>query len=100
MTQAVRQAVPLPTPRKRWKPENWREVGSCRDSDPNLFYPLGRGREALEQIEEAKAICRTCPSQEACLDFALTFRQALGVWGGASAEERREIRRGGRAVAS
>ena len=93
MNQAVRQAVTFPTPRKRWKPGNWREVGSCRDSDPNLFYPLGRGREALEQIDEAKAVCRTCPSREPCLDFALTFRQALGVWGGTSAEERRQILR-------
>jgi WhiB family transcriptional regulator, redox-sensing transcriptional regulator len=96
MNQALRQAVTFPTARKRWKPENWREVGSCRDSDPNLFYPLGRGREALEQIEEAKAVCRTCPSREPCLDFALTFRQALGVWGGTSAEERRQILRGRR----
>jgi WhiB family redox-sensing transcriptional regulator len=95
MDQALR-SVSLPIPRGRWTPEHWREVGSCRDSDPNLFYPVGRGQEALEQIEEAKAICRSCPSREPCLDFALNFRQALGVWGGTSAEDRRQILRGRR----
>jgi WhiB family redox-sensing transcriptional regulator len=100
MDQAHR-SVSLPVPRGRWTPEHWREVGSCRDSDPNLFYPVGRGRDALEQIEDAKAICRTCPSREPCLQFALSFRQVLGIWGGTSAEERRQLARERReAVAS
>ncbi|MDQ1506493.1 MAG: WhiB family transcriptional regulator, redox-sensing transcriptional regulator [Actinomycetota bacterium] len=90
MDQALRW-ISLPVPRRPWTPEDWREVGSCRDSDPNLFYPVGRGRDALEQIEEAKAICRTCPSREPCLEFAVTFRQVLGIWGGTSAEERRQV---------
>ena len=90
MDQALRW-ISLPVPRRRWTPEHWREVGSCRDSDPNLFYPVGRGRDALEQIEEAKAICRTCPSREPCLEFALTFCEVLGIWGGTSAEERRQL---------
>jgi WhiB family transcriptional regulator, redox-sensing transcriptional regulator len=82
--------------RRRWAPVDWHEAGSCRDSDPNLFYPIGRGRAALEQTEEAKAICRTCPSREPCLDFAVTSRQMLGIWGGTSAEERRQLIRGPR----
>jgi WhiB family redox-sensing transcriptional regulator len=90
MDQALRWTS-LPAQRRRCTPEHWREVGSCRDSDPNLFYPVGRGRDALEQIEEAKAICRTCPSRAPCLEFALTFHQVLGIWGGTSAEERRQL---------
>jgi WhiB family redox-sensing transcriptional regulator len=87
--------------REKWAPENWREVGSCRDSDPNLFYPLGRGRSALEQTEVAKLVCRACPSREPCLTFALATRQDLGIWGGTSPEDRRELIRGRRrAVAS
>lgn len=72
-------------------PESWRDAGYCRDKDPNLFYPLGRGRAALEQIEVAKAFCRTCPSREPCLDFALAAGQQLGIWGGTSPEERRVL---------
>jgi WhiB family redox-sensing transcriptional regulator len=85
----------------RRRAENWRAVGSCRDSDPNLFYPLGRGHPSLEQTEVAKSICRACPSREPCLAFALATRQDLGVWGGTSPEERRElIRARRRAIAS
>jgi WhiB family redox-sensing transcriptional regulator len=79
------------------RPTGWRESGSCHDSDPNLFYPLGRGVAALEQIEEAKTLCRTCPSQEPCLAFALSTHQELGVWGGMSADERRRLLRSRRA---
>lgn len=75
------------------RPTGWRELGSCHDSDPNLFYPLGRGVAALEQIEEAKTLCRTCPSREPCLAFALSTHQELGVWGGMSADERRRLLR-------
>ncbi len=80
----------------RWSPAQWRDAGSCRDSDPNLFYPLGRGRAAREQAEVAKVLCRTCPSREPCLSFALATGQALGVWGGTSPEDRRIILGGGR----
>ena len=69
--------------------ENWRDAGLCRDENPNLFYPIGRGRAALDQAEEAKAVCLVCPSREPCLAFALATRQELGVWGGTSPEERR-----------
>jgi WhiB family redox-sensing transcriptional regulator len=84
-------------PRPEWTPGRWRDVGNCRHSDPNLFYPLGRGVAAFEQAEDAKAICRTCPSQEPCLAFALATSQDLGVWGGMSADERRRLLRSRRA---
>ena len=57
--------------------------GTPRDKDPNVFYPLGRGHVAVEQIEVAKAFCRTCPAKEPCLAYALAAGQQLGIWGGA-----------------
>lgn len=69
----------------------WRDVGLCRDKDPNLFYPLGGGRAAVGQAEVAKAYCHGCPSREPCLDFALASNQQLGIWGGTSPDERRLI---------
>ena len=71
--------------------ESWRDAGLCRDKDPNLFYPLGRGRTAAQQVEVAKAFCLVCPSREPCLTFALATGQELGVWGGTSPEERRRL---------
>lgn len=90
-------AVPAPS---HWTSENWRAVASCRDSDPNLFYPLGRGLAALEQAAVAKLVCRACPSREPCLSFALATHQELGVWGGTSPEERRQLLRQRRSSAA
>jgi ABC-type transporter Mla MlaB component len=53
--------------------QSWRDVGLCRDKDPNLFYPLGKGRGTVQQAEVAKAFCLVCPSREPCLAFALAF---------------------------
>jgi WhiB family redox-sensing transcriptional regulator len=41
----------------------------------------------------AKGICASCVVQVACLDHALTRREKVGVWGGATERERRRILR-------
>jgi WhiB family redox-sensing transcriptional regulator len=38
-------------------------------------------------------VCRSCPSQQPCLEFALSTNQDSGVWGATSEEERRKLRR-------
>jgi WhiB family redox-sensing transcriptional regulator len=73
--------------------EDWREKASCRSVDPDLFFPVGTTGLALDQIEQAKAVCRACPSVEPCLEFALSTNQESGVWGATSEEERRKLRR-------
>jgi WhiB family redox-sensing transcriptional regulator len=73
--------------------DDWRDHAACRDTDPEVFFPTGTTGAAIEQIEQAKAICRECPVQAPCLDFALNTNQDSGVWGGTSEEERRKIRR-------
>ena len=78
---------------------DWRAVAACREADPDLFFPVGTTGAALRQIETAKAVCRSCPSLDACLEFALTTGQDAGVWGATSEEERRAIRRARRRAA-
>jgi WhiB family redox-sensing transcriptional regulator len=73
--------------------DDWRELSACRDTDPDLFFPVGTTGPAIEQIDTAKAVCRTCDVQQACLEFALTTNQDSGIWGGTSEEERRVLRR-------
>ena len=76
-----------------WDVEDWRERASCRNVDPDLFFPVGTTGIALDQIEQAKAVCRTCPGMEPCLEFALATNQESGVWGATSEEERRKLRK-------
>jgi WhiB family transcriptional regulator, redox-sensing transcriptional regulator len=73
--------------------DEWRDLALCRDTDPDLFFPVGTTGQALVQIEHAKQVCGECPVTEACLDYALDTNQDSGVWGGLSEEERRVIRR-------
>lgn len=49
----------------------------CRQEDPELWFA-----EAPDDVEFAKALCGTCPVQEACLEGALRRREPWGVWGG------------------
>ncbi|MEP6295896.1 MAG: WhiB family transcriptional regulator [Ilumatobacter sp.] len=57
-------------------------IGRARCSDgrgtlAHLFF----SDEDLD-IARAKAICRTCSLQVTCLERAITFHEAYGVWGG------------------
>lgn len=71
----------------------WRAGASCRDTSPELFFPIGTTGQAIDQIEAAKQVCMGCPSQEPCLEFALASNQDSGVWGATSEEDRRHLRR-------
>lgn len=73
--------------------DDWRSLAACRDTDPDLFFPVGTTGPAIEQIENAKKVCMTCEARQPCLEFALTTNQDSGIWGGTSEEERRKIRR-------
>ncbi len=73
--------------------DDWRDHAACRDTNPDLFFPVGTTGPAIEQIAQAKAVCGECPSQSACLEFALVTNQDSGVWGGTSEEERRKLRK-------
>lgn len=71
----------------------WRRSAACRDIDPAVFFPVGFTGHAVQELAEAKAVCRRCPVRLACLQFALTSNQECGVWGGYDEEERRVLRR-------
>ena len=72
---------------------SWRNNAACRDTDPQLFFPVGTTGPAVNQIEQAKGVCDACSSKDVCLQFALRTNQDTGVWGGTSEEERRKLRR-------
>lgn len=76
---------------------NWREQAACLDTDPELFFPVGTTGPALDSIEQARQICRACPVQPACLDWALHHGADQGVWGGMDEQQRATLRRRRRA---
>ena len=47
----------------------------------------------MEQIEQAKSICRQCDVSAQCLEYAIKENQDTGVWGGLSEDERRSLKR-------
>ncbi|PZR55502.1 WhiB family transcriptional regulator [Xylanimonas oleitrophica] len=49
----------------------------CRTNDPELWFA-----EHTAQVEQAKALCRTCPLQAGCLEGAIERAEPWGVWGG------------------
>ena len=73
--------------------DEWRRTAACRDTDPDLFFPVGTTGPAIEQIESAKAVCRACDAQSLCLEYALATNQDSGIWGGTSEDERRQLRK-------
>lgn len=76
--------------------DSWRDDAECRDTDPEVFFPVGSSGPALMQAERAKAICRRCPVADICLAWALSADQAgFGVWGGTDEAERERLRRRG-----
>lgn len=64
----------------------------CDTAEPTLFYS-----QDPEQVEQAKALCRTCRIQLICLEQTLEF-EALGkeplhaVRGGLTEAERRQTK--------
>jgi len=76
-----------------WDDDGWRDQARCRHTHPDLFFAVGTTAPALDQVEAAKAVCRSCPVQEMCLQFALETNQEAGVWGGMDEGARRAVRR-------
>jgi WhiB family transcriptional regulator, redox-sensing transcriptional regulator len=76
-----------------WDDQEWRGRSACRDSSPDIFFPIGTTGPALEHTDTAKRICTACPVREECLEFALATNQEAGIWGATTEEERRKLRK-------
>lgn len=61
----------------------WQESGSCRDSDPSIFFPDKGGPNVA-----ARRVCAACPILQQCRAYAMADPDLVGVWAGMSAHER------------
>lgn len=59
----------------------------CEMVDPEVFFT----EYDPDLVAAAKSVCRECPSRSKCLVAALHRGEDYGVWGGLSAEERRDL---------
>jgi len=69
----------------------WSNRAACLTAEPEVFFPVGSGGGALDEISAAKAICASCAVLNECRDYALSSRQPFGVWGGLDEEQRRAV---------
>ena len=65
----------------------WRDLALCREVDPELWFPSKGGTTA-----PAKAVCRRCPVQTECLEYALEHDERYGIYGGLSERQRRRLK--------
>ena len=71
----------------------WQRDAACAEDQPGADWFPDRGH--MERLRAAKAVCARCLVQADCLAFALDEGLAEGVWGGATAEERKQLRKRG-----
>jgi WhiB family redox-sensing transcriptional regulator len=70
-------------------PTDWLQHRGCQGLDTAVFFP---GRGDHQGVATAKAICAGCQVRQDCLDYAIRTSQRIGIWGGLSEYERRDIR--------
>lgn len=75
---------------KNWQ---WQSNAACRGMDVALFFHADseRGPSRRQRDLQAKAVCASCPVRQTCLNWALSIGELHGVWGGKSADERRDL---------
>ena len=71
---------------------DWQVEGMCRGNHAHLFFPptvFERKDERERREARAKAICQVCGVLEACQAYALGLREAYGIWGGLTEQDRK-----------
>lgn len=71
---------------------DWQAQAACRGHDePETWFPVGSGPEALRMEAAAIQVCMGCPVRAVCLEWALETGQDSGVWGGMSEYDRGDL---------
>lgn len=76
--------------------ESWRAEAACHGMDPEVFFPISEAHsqaEARWARDAAVRICQTCPVTDPCLNHALDWDEADGVWGATTPDDRKSLHR-------
>lgn len=68
----------------------WMSSSACAEISGDLWYPEKGSNQYTSNV---KAVCKRCPVQRQCLDYAIANGENDGVWGGLTVKERRRLRR-------
>ena len=74
--------------------ESWQVRAACRGPQAAVFFPpqqFERKDEKLDRESRAKGICSSCAVRRECLEYAVSIREAHGIWGGLNEAERRHL---------
>lgn len=78
----------------------WMKRSRCKNiGDPEIFFreraSVVNGTDAVRghSVKVAKEFCNGCPVKVECLLYALENDEEFGIWGGATPDERRRIRK-------
>lgn len=84
--------MPRPDIKPAAKPDlSWQDKAECASIGGDMWFAE---KDEQSTIREAKQICRTsCEVQDQCLAYALAFDEPFGIWGGMTANERRDLKR-------
>lgn len=66
--------------------------GAAENSSPCIQDPETWFSGEYEDIALAKRLCRDCPLQRECLDYAIRNNEQGGVWGGMTHGDRYRLR--------
>jgi WhiB family redox-sensing transcriptional regulator len=66
---------------------SWQDRAACRGQGTDDHFPV-RGESTIA----AKAVCAGCVVRSECLSYALADSNLVGIWGGTSERERRQMR--------
>lgn len=71
----------------------WQLEGACYKMPSDVFFhpEFERGNLRRSREKNAKSICAKCNVVDRCGAFALATKQAYGIWGGLSEEDRTQI---------
>lgn len=70
----------------------WFDRAACTEQDPELFFDPSQARAAVQ-------VCADCLVRVECLAHALERGEQLGVWGGKTERQRRDLRTRARGAA-
>lgn len=65
---------------------------SCTYTDPDMFFTEQSDENYQRDTTMAKTVCGRCVYKVECLEWAMESRE-MGVWGGTSDLDRRQLRR-------